>query len=75
MSDIIERVTIEGDGITLSLLVWRRFRRPMPGLVEKILDRNPGLAALREYLPVGTALDLTVPTPREPQLLEPLRLW
>lgn len=75
MSEVIERITVEGDAITLSLLVWRRFRRPMPGLVETILDRNAGLASLGPVLPVGTAFDLPVPTPREPQLLDPIRLW
>jgi len=75
MSEVIERIVVEGDGVTLSLLVWRRFRRPMPGLVETILDRDPGLAALGPLLPVGTAFDLLVPTPRSPQLLDPIRLW
>ena len=75
MSEVIERVTVEGDGITVSLLVWRRFRRPMPGLLEQILDRNPGLPSAGVELPIGTVLDIPVPTPREPQLLEPIRLW
>lgn len=75
MSEVIERVTVEGEGITVSLLVWRRFRRPMPGLIEQILDRNPGLAGAGIELPIGTVLDISVPTPREPQLLEPIRLW
>lgn len=75
MSEVIERIVVEGDGITVSLLVWRRFRRPMPGLVEKILDRNPGLAGAGPILPLGTVLDMPVPTPREPQLLDPIRLW
>ena len=75
MSEVIERVTVEGEGITVSLLVWRRFRRPMPGLIEQILDRNPGLAGAGIELPIGTVLDISVQTPREPQLLEPIRLW
>jgi phage tail protein X len=75
MSDVIERITVEGDGITVSLLVWRRFRRPMLGLVEAILERNPGLAGLGPILPVGTVLEIPVPTPRAPQLLDPIRLW
>ena len=75
MSEVIERLTVEGDGITVSLLVWRRFRRPMPGLVEAILERNPGLAGLGPILPVGTVLEIPVPTPRAPQLLDPIRLW
>ena len=75
MSEVIERVTVEGDRLTVSLLVWRRFRRPMPGLLEQILDRNPGLASAGVELPIGTVLDIPVPTPREPQLLDPIRLW
>ena len=75
MSVVIERITVEGDAITLSLLVWRRFRRPMSGLVETILDRNSGLSELGAILPIGTAFDLPIPTPREPQLLDPIRLW
>lgn len=47
-------ITISGDGITVSSLVWRRYRRPMPGLVEAVLDRNPGLAGLGALIPVGT---------------------
>ena len=75
MSEVIERVIVEGDGITVSLLVWRRFRRSMPGLLEQTLDRNPGLAGAGVELPIGTVLDIPVPTPREPQLLDPIRLW
>lgn len=75
MSEVIERVAVEGDRITVSLLIWRRFRRPMPGLLEQILDRNPGLAGAGIELPIGTVLDIPVPTPREPQLLDPIRLW
>ncbi len=75
MSEVVERITVEGDGITLSLIVWRRFRRPMPGLVEQILDRNPGLAGSGSHLPLGTAFDLPVPIPREPAILDPIKLW
>ena len=62
MSDThLETVTVRGDGITLSLLVWRRFRKPMPGLVEQILDLNQGLAALGPVLPIGTRVDIPIP--------------
>ena len=47
----------------------------MPGLVEQVHDLNPGLADLGAYLPVGTTFNLPVPTPREPALLDPIRLW
>ena len=47
----------------------------MPGLVEQILDLNPGLADLGEFLPVGTTLNMPVPTPRTPAILDPIKLW
>ena len=75
MTGIVESVTIEGEFLTVSLIVWRRFRRPMPGLVEAIHDINPGLADLRPFLPVGTTFDMPIPTPREPVVLDPIRLW
>ena len=75
MSQIFETITVEGDFISVSLLVWRRFKRPMPGLVEQILDLNTGLADLGPYIPVGTVLTMPIPTPRVPVVLDPVRLW
>ncbi|MCI5078699.1 tail protein X [Oricola sp.] len=75
MEPVIERVTVGGDGLTLSLIVWRRFHRPMPGLVEQILDLNPGLADHGQTLPVGLAFDMPIPIPRKQQFLDPIRLW
>ena len=72
---IVEPLTVEGEFITVSLIVWRRFKRPMHGLVEQIFDFNPGLADLGAFLPVGTSFDMPVPTPREPAILEPIKLW
>lgn len=72
---IVEPATIEGEFITVSLIVWRRLRRPMPGLVEQIFDFNPGLADLGLYLPVGTTFDMPVPVPRAPAILDPIMLW
>lgn len=72
---IVEPVTVQGEFITVSLLIWRRFKRPMPGLAEQVYDINPGLADLGEYLPVGTTLNLPVPTPRSQAVLEPIKLW
>ncbi len=75
MTTISETVTVEGDDITLSLIVWRRFKRPMPGLVEAILDQNFGLAELGQTLPVGTVFQMPVPVPRDQTVLDPIRLW
>lgn len=75
MDPVIETVTVEGEGLTVATLVWRRFKRPMPGLVEAIYDLNPGLADLGQTLPVGTRFDMPIPIPREQQVLDPIRLW
>lgn len=75
MDQVIETVTVEGDGLTVSVIVWRRFKRPMLGLVEAIYDLNPGLADLGQTLPVGTSFDMPIPIPREQQVLDPIRLW
>ena len=75
MTGVVETVTVEGEFLTVSLIVWRRFRRPMPGLVEAVYDRNPGVADLVTWLPVGTTFAMPIPTPREPVLLDPIRLW
>ena len=72
---IVEPVTVQGDFVTVSLIVWRRFRRPLPGLVEQTYDMNPGLGELGAFLPVGATFDMPVPTPREPAILDPIRLW
>lgn len=56
----IETIVIKGEGITVDLLVWRRYRRPIPGMVEKVLALNPGLAACGPYLPLGRAVKLPI---------------
>ncbi|MDP7150216.1 MAG: tail protein X [Paracoccaceae bacterium] len=75
MDQVIETVTVEGEGLTVATLVWRRFKRPMLGLVEAIYDLNPGLADLGQTLPVGTSFEMPIPIPREQQVLDPIRLW
>ncbi len=52
------------NGVTpLDLLLYRRYRREVPGLVEATLDRNPGLAALGVYPPRGTTILVDTPAP------------
>lgn len=75
MEQVVETVTVGGDDLTLSLIVWRRFHRPMPGLVAEILDLNPGLADYGAFLPMGVAFDMPIPIPRAQQVLDPIRLW
>ena len=73
MTGIVESVTVGGEFLTVSLIVWRRFRRPMPGLVEAIHDMNPGLASLGPILPMGAAVYLPDTAPAAPQTLH--QLW
>ena len=73
----IETVVVEGLAVTVPLLVWRRWRRPMPGMVAQVLDINRGLADLGPVLPLGTVVRMPVPAPEpvEQRALPPLRLW
>ncbi len=75
MMETVETITVEGDEITVSLLVWRRFRRSMPGLVERILDLNTGLAKMGPTIPVGTVVRVPIPAPRQSADVTPVRLW
>ena len=75
MEQVSESVTVAGDELTVSLIVWRRFHRPMPGLVEEIYNLNPGLGEHGQYLPIGTTFDMPIPIPRDQTVLDPIRLW
>lgn len=59
-----ETIVVKGEAITLSLLVWRRFKRQNTGFVERVLDINPGLADLGPILPVGTSVVFPIDPPK-----------
>jgi phage tail protein X len=66
----IEILTIENEVTPVDLALFRRFKREVPGLVEKTLAMNPGLAALGPFPPIGTTFKVEVPAPaarREPR--------
>lgn len=77
MTDVIERIRVTAEFSTLSVMIWRRFQRPVPGLAEDTLARNPGLADLGEFLPVGTEFDMKIEAARNDRAdaLEAIRLW
>jgi len=63
-----ETVLIQAEDVTADLLIWRRYRRPAPGMLEAMLDANPNLARVHKYgpfLPVG----LQVRIPIDPDIL------
>lgn len=72
----IESVVVRGQGITVPLLVWRRFKRKMPGLVEQIFKASPWLANHGPILPIGTVVDIPIPPERAESETKPrVKLW
>jgi phage tail protein X len=71
-----ETLTVQHEDTLLDLLIWRRFLRPMPGLVEDTFARNPGLGGLGPVLPVGTEVVIAIPLPVEQRpAVEVVSLW
>jgi phage tail protein X len=60
MTMTTETYRVATEGLSVDLLIWRRYRRQMPGLVERTLVLNPGLAAKGPVLPVGTVVRIPV---------------
>jgi phage tail protein X len=70
-----EMIRVAGDGISVDLLIWRKYKRPMPGFLEQVLDINPGLAALGPILPIGTVVRFPNVKPPPVAQLAVVRLW
>lgn len=66
---------IQSEGLTLSLLVWRLFRRKPDGYVERVLTANPGLADVGAFLPVGTRIIFPLDVETKAQARTVVRLW
>jgi phage tail protein X len=58
-----ETLTFQNDFTPLDLLLYKRYRVEVAGLVEATLDLNPGLADLAAFPPRGTTIIVTTPTP------------
>ena len=54
----MQTVTVRGSGITLDLLLFRRFGSRYGEVVETALTENPGIADLGAFLPTGTVVRL-----------------
>ena len=54
-------VYIPNDRVPPDLLLWRTFRREVPGLVEQALDTNYRLADLGVFPPAGTPITIEPP--------------
>ncbi|HEV7251438.1 MAG TPA: tail protein X [Shinella sp.] len=53
-----ETITVRGEGITVDLLLWRKYGVRSRSVVEATFALNPGLAALGPILPLGTLVTL-----------------
>lgn len=56
-----ETLVVKHDATTLDLLLWRRFKREYPGMVERTLDINPGLS-VNAILAIGREVIVELPT-------------
>jgi len=73
----IEEHTVASEGVTLDLILWRRFKTKTPGLLEYMLDmpENQGLEHAPAVLPLGTAVFVPIPVPKAQTVANPVSLW
>lgn len=60
-----ELYVVQGDYATVDLIVWQRYRRRAPGVVERTLEDNPHLSVAHRtspFVPPGTFLRLPIDT-------------
>lgn len=69
-----ENLTVSTDETPLDLLLWRRYGREVPGLVEGTYDINQDLAREETYLPVGRSIAVDIPEPVAPSPVRLVRL-
>jgi phage tail protein X len=74
MADETMSITVRGEGITLSLLVWRQMKAQPVGFVESVLALNSGLAEAA-FLPVGTVVKFPLAVPGASAPPVTVRLW
>jgi phage tail protein X len=76
-----EAAVIEGDNVTPSLLVWRRYKRPARGVLANLLDMNPDLIeglSQSPYFPVGAIVRVPIDQAAiagAPQTVKQATLW
>ena len=71
----IEAYVVTGDGMMLDAILWQRFRRKTPGLLEKVLDMNPGLAGLGPVIPNGTRIIIPIEPAPKTAVRPVVKLW
>ena len=75
---IIENYIVRYRGLTVSQIIWNRWQKPMPGLLEKIYEVNQGIASFGAHLPVGTIVQIPIEPSENQQTVEikqPNSMW
>lgn len=72
-----ETYTVRSEGMTLDLIIWQRFKRPMFGLIEKTLalPENQHLEHADVVLPLGTEVTIPIETRSETEEVSVISLW
>jgi phage tail protein X len=63
VADSYEFIMVQGEELTPSQLVWRRYQRPAPGILGQFLDANPHLAEFLNdtpFVPHGTVVRMPI---------------
>lgn len=61
------------DGDTVDSIAWSVYGKQTEGLIEGLLEANPGLADLGPILSAG--LDIAIPDAPAPAVIKQVRLW
>ena len=71
-----ETITVASENQMLDLVIWKKFKRQMPGYLERVLDANIGLAKQLEFIPPGTRIFMpAVEDLPQKTSSEVVRLW
>jgi phage tail protein X len=70
---VAQYVTRDGD--TVDLVVWRIFGTTAAGLVERVLETNPGIADRGPVLPAGLVLQLPEAAAAATTVDQGVKLW
>ena len=72
-----EPYTVDSEGVTLDLILWRRLLAPTPGLLARLLalPENQRLEHCPAELPVGTVAWVPISAPRQGGTLPVVALW
>ena len=72
-----ETVTVKTEGVSVDGIIWQRFTRPMPGLLEEVLalPENQHLEHCRFELPIGTVVTIPIHAQPEAEPAPMVTLW